>query len=815
LSVQNDFDFSKIVNAPTDEEGMIERPLLVVKEQVVFPKIIMPLMTEGDEALKICTDAIKNQQTLIIIAFEGDITNIGLDNQSMVGTEVAITQIVPMSSGIFSVLVEGRRRVRMNRFVTMPPYPVITARVLEEIVTDGDSASALEETLFEMFQEVVELMGNITEEVIAYATEINDASWLTDFATTIINTSYENRQRALEIVNLEERMRFVINLLGHELRVLNIKEEIEGQVQQEMTRSQRENYLREQMRIIQGELGEEDYFQQEFEELRRQILAAQLPPTIHDKAMKEFARLQIIPPMAPEVGIIRTYIEWLIELPWRKASTDNLDLKRAQTILEAEHYGLPKVKDRILEHIAVRKLAADKMKTPILCFVGPPGVGKTSLGKSIATALGREFVRVSLGGIHDEAEIRGHRRTYIGAMPGRIIQTIRRAGTINPVFMLDEIDKLGADYRGDPGSALLEVLDPEQNKQFSDHYLDVDYDLSQVLFITTANDLDPLEPALLDRLEIVEFPGYTEEDKLEIAKKFLIPKQLEAHGLVDAGISFPTSALQNIIREYTYEAGVRNLFREIGTICRKTARLIAEERPYPRRLTSNHVATYLGPPHHIESRANDTDSVGIVTGLAWTPYGGDVLTIEVALFPGKGTLSMTGQLGDVMQESAQAALSYLRSNARQWDIPSDDFENYDIHLHIPEGATPKDGPSAGVSLATAIISAFTECKVRAEFAMTGEITLRGRVLPVGGVKEKLLAAHRSRIFNIIMPEQNRKDLADIADKALHDMKIHFVNNVAQVLELVLLPPPPDGRERDKDREEEDVVAIDDEKVTEK
>jgi len=810
LSLPNEFDFSKISNAIADEHNIIECPVLVVKEQVVFPKVIMPLLCEGDIALQICRDAIKNQKTVVVISpAKPDMTGIGLDIEMTVGTEIAIAQVVPMSGDTFSVLVEGRRRVMFNNYIHMRPYPIGSIRILGETISDSDNATALEETLFEMFEEVVELMGNITDEVLGYATEINDPSWLTDFAVTIINTTYENRQKALEMIVLEERMRFVINLLSHEIRVLTIKEEIEGQVQQEMTRSQRENYLREQMRIIQGELGEEDYFQQEFEELRRQILTAQLPPPINDKAMKELARLQSIPPMAPEVGIIRTYIEWLIELPWRKSSTDNLDLKRAQAILEAEHYGLPKIKDRILEHIAVRKLAADKMKTPILCFVGPPGVGKTSLGKSIASALGREFVRVSLGGVHDEAEIRGHRRTYIGAMPGRIVQTMRRAGTINPVFMLDEIDKLGADYRGDPSAALLEVLDPEQNKQFSDHYLDVDYDLSQVLFITTANDLDPLEPALLDRLEIVEFPGYTEEDKLEIAKKFLIPKQLEAHGLNESGISFNTSALQAIIREYTYEAGVRNLFREIGTICRKTARLIAEERPYPRRLTPKHIPTYLGPPHHIESRANDEDSIGIVTGLAWTPYGGDVLTLEVALFPGKGTLSMTGQLGDVMQESAQAALSYLRSNARQWDIPSDDFENFDVHLHIPEGATPKDGPSAGVSIATAIISAFTECKVLANFAMTGEITLRGRVLPVGGIKEKLLAAHRARITNIILPEQNRKDLADIPDKALREMNIHFVSNIAQVLGLVLLPPP-EERERDKYREE----AQEEEKVAE-
>jgi ATP-dependent Lon protease len=509
----------------------------------------------------------------------------------------------------------------------------------------------------------------------------------------------------------------------------------------------------------------------------------------------------MVPPIAPEVGMIRGYLDWIVALPWTNASEDNLDLERAQQILDAEHYGLPRVKDRILEHIAVRKLAKDRMKTPIMCFVGPPGVGKTSLGRSIARALGREFVRVSLGGVQDEAEIRGHRRTYIGAMPGRIIQTMRRAGTVNPVFMLDEIDKLGADFRGDPAAALLEALDPEQNSEYSDHYLDMDYDLSKVMFITTANDLYPLPEALLDRMEIIEFPSYTEEDKLQIARQFLIPEQLEAHGVADRNIRFERDSLESLVRAYTYEAGVRNLNREVGAICRKLARLVAENKVHPKRIRAKHIETYLGPPEFIALRANDRDSIGVATGVAWTPMGGDVLTIEASLMPGKGNMTLTGQLGDIMQESAQVALTYLRSRARDLDVPYDDFENYDVHIHLPEGAVPKDGPSAGITLATALISVFTERKIRADFSMTGEITLRGKVLPVGGIKEKLLAARRAQIKNIILPEHNRKDLVEIPARALKDLNIVFVEDMQQVIDAVLLEPPADGRRRDRDREE--------------
>ncbi len=570
-----------------------------------------------------------------------------------------------------------------------------------------------------------------------------------------------------------------------------------------MERGQREVYLREQMRIIQTELGEGDIFQQEINDVREQIVNANLPAEIQEKALKELSRLMMMPPMAPEVGIIRTYIDWLVGLPWSKTSPDNLDIKNAQQVLDEDHYGLPKVKDRILEYIAVRKLASNKMKSPILCFVGPPGVGKTSLGKSIARALGREFIRVSLGGVRDEAEIRGHRRTYIGALPGRVLQTMRRAGTVNPVFILDEIDKLGADFRGDPSSALLEVLDPEQNNSFSDHYLEMPYDLSQVLFITTANDLDPIPDALLDRLEVIEFNGYTDEEKLAISRKFLLPTQLEAHGLQDAKITFDTKALKALIREYTYEGGVRNLNREIANVCRKIARQIAEEKPYTNKVTRQKVVELLGPPLFTNRLAHSENSIGLVTGLVWTYDGGDISVIEASVLPGKGNLLMTGQLGEVMQESVQAALSYVRSRARDFDIPNDDFENYDVHLHLPEGAIPKEGPSAGITLAIAMLSAFTERKVRSNYAMTGEITLRGKVLAVGGVKEKVLAARRAGITHVLLPTENKKDLADIPKEALKELHISFVADMQQVIDKVLLAPPPDGRKRDKDRLEDE------------
>ncbi|GAB4508845.1 MAG: endopeptidase La [Anaerolineae bacterium] len=801
-----------IANAEPDDNGFFIRPVLPLRDVVIYPKVIVPLSIPSGRAWNAAQYAQEHNQTVIGLTIRNLDADDDPDMEDLysTGTELALGNILPMPEEFYSTLAEGRRRVEVVEVVETDPVILVKVRVLDSTNQQAEQIPLLTQMLLEMLQQSADFQDNLPQDVVNYAAGMNDPNRLADFVASTLNASLEDRQGILEMLDLEARMRFVATLFSREISMFELREEINDQIQEEMARGQREFYLREQMRIIQGELGEDDIFQQELDEVQAQILQARLPQEIYDKAVKELSRLKLIPPTAPEVGMIRTYLDWLVSLPWLDASADNLDVKQAQQVLDEDHYGLPKVKDRILEHIAVRKLAAEKMKSPILCFVGPPGVGKTSLGKSIAKALGREFVRVSLGGVRDEAEIRGHRRTYIGAMPGRIIQTMRRAGTVNPVFMLDEIDKLGTDFRGDPAAALLEALDPEQNREFSDHYLDTDYDLSRVMFITTANDLYPLPEALLDRMEVIEFPGYTEEDKLEIARHYLIPSQLESHGLDDATIRFDDNAVLKLIREYTYEAGVRNLNREIGTVCRKLARLRAEDKRYPKRITEKQIANYLGPAQYLQLRANDEDSIGIATGLAWTSGGGDTLTIEVSLLPGKGTLTLTGQLGEVMQESAQTALSYMRSVARQLDVPHDDFENYDVHIHLPEGAVPKDGPSAGITLAAAIISTFTERKIRSDIAMSGEVTLRGRVLPVGGIREKVLAAHRARIKTVLLPEQNRKDLVEVPAKALKDMNIVFVENMQQVMEAVLLEPPADGRERDryKDTETEEDAGDD-------
>jgi ATP-dependent Lon protease len=620
---------------------------------------------------------------------------------------------------------------------------------------------------------------------------IEEPGWLADLVAYTIDLPLAERQSILEIFDPTARLQRVSIVLGKELDVLELEDQIHSQVQNEVDRNQREMYLREQMRAIQSELGESDSWGAELSEVREKITAAQMPDDVRVKALKEAERLSQMPPMAPEVGIIRTYLDWLIELPWANATTDNLDIKHAEKVLEQQHFGLPKAKERILEYIAVRKLTHDsetaRKRSPILCFAGPPGTGKTSLGKSIADALGRKFVRLSLGGVRDEAEIRGHRRTYIGALPGRVVQAMRRGGTVNPVMMLDEIDKLGQDFRGDPAAALLEVLDPEQNNAFADHYLDVDYDLSRVLFVTTANQLNTIPPALHDRLEVIEFPGYIEEDKLSIARKFLLPRQLEENGLSTAHVQFSDAALRKIIRSYTYEAGVRNLERGIARVCRKVARRKAEGKPGPARITPESLHKFLGPPEYTPIDIEKQDEVGLVMGLAWTEGGGDTMPIEVALVEGKGGLQVTGQIGEVMQESAQAAMSYLKSRAKALGVEYKRFEKTDTHIHVPEGSIPKDGPSAGISLATALISAFTGRKARRTVGLTGEITLRGRVLPVGGIKEKILAAHRAGLKVIILPKKNDKDLVDVPAKAKRDLKFVFVEHMDQVLEAALLP----------------------------
>jgi ATP-dependent Lon protease len=607
------------------------------------------------------------------------------------------------------------------------------------------------------------------------------------------------RQEILETIDPEERLRRLSIVLSQELDVLELESRIHNQVQKEVDRSQREFFLREQIKAIQRELGQDDPVAHELLELRARIADAGMPERAQAKAEQELGRMELMPPAAPEFSVLRTYLEWLLDLPWSVQTEDNHDLRAAARLLDANHYGLPKIKERILEFMAVRQLAGPKLKSPILCFVGPPGVGKTSLGRSIAEALGRTFVRLSLGGVHDEAEIRGHRRTYIGALPGRILQTMKEAGRLNPVFMLDEVDKIGNDFRGDPAAALLEVLDPEQNNSFSDHYLDVPYDLSKVMFITTANMLDPVPEALLDRMEVIELPGYIEEEKLEIARRFLVPKQLEANGVPDGALQFTDSALEQLVRAYTYEAGVRNLEREIGAVCRKTARRIAEGRVYQRRVLPPLLDKYLGPPRYTHGKAEERDEVGVATGMAYTPNGGDAMAVEVSVMEGKGGLLLTGQLGDVMQESAHAALSYARANARKLGIETKRFDKVDIHIHVPEGSVPKDGPSAGVTLATALISALTGRRVRRDVAMTGEITLRGRVLAVGGVRDKVLGAYRAGIATIILPRRNERDLIDVPSNVKRKLHFVYVQQMDEVLGAAMLDAPP-KKERKKVKE---------------
>lgn len=806
-------EFFDIGNAVTDDDGLIECPIIPLREQVMFPNVVSPVALIGKRTVAAAEAAYDKRKTAIaVLQKSGQHADHDSSDFHPVGVEVALGRILRMPDDSRGVLMQGRRRVQIVKVTQRSPYMVARARVLLDENLQTQRTSATMQLVTNLFRRAVELNENIPEEVLLYVLNAHDAGWLTDLVASTLTIDLDERQKLLETLDVEVRLDRVVELLNQELNMLELKDEINSQVNQEMDRTQREIYLREQMRVIQNELGEEDIFQQEMNEVREQIVQAQMPTEVNDKAMKELARLSLMAPLAPEVGMVRTYIDWLTALPWSNASEDQLDVQYAQQVLDREHYGLPKIKDRILEYIAVRKLAPENATSPILCFVGPPGVGKTSLGKSIAAALGREFVRVSLGGVRDEAEIRGHRRTYIGALPGRILQTMRRAGTVNPVFMLDEIDKLGTDFRGDPSSALLEILDPEQNNAFSDHYLDVPYDLSHVLFITTANDLDPIPPALLDRLEIIEFNGYTEEEKVAIARQFLIPKQRQLNGLADHSIKFEAPALLRLIREYTYEAGVRNLDRELANICRKVARLIAEEKRHPMSISADHVERFLGPPPFLDLRANDKDEIGVATGMAWTPYGGEILTIEVGILPGKGTLLLTGSLGDVMQESAQTALSYMRARAEDLNLPLDDLDYFDVHVHLPEGAVPKDGPSAGVTLAIAIISAFSERRVRSDFAMTGEVTLRGKILPVGGIKEKVLAARRARIKNIILPKQNERDLIDIAREARQDLNLHLVETMQDVMDLVLLEPPSGERRLDRirrEREKDDARAEED------
>jgi ATP-dependent Lon protease len=798
----------RVPNMEPNADGLIEAVVLPLRDMVIFPRMVSPIFVGREASLLAVQEAQRKEQTVIgLIQKDSELNEPGVDDFLPIGVEMAVGRLLSMPDGSRSALVQGRKRVEIVEFIRTKPYLKVRARVINEPQTADRQTQALMRSALSQFERCVQLDRSIPEEAHLFALNISEPGWLSDMISTSLSFSYEAKLRLLMILDPKARLGMLNNLLAQEVDVLELEDEIHSRVQNEVDKSQREFYLREQMKQIQTELGEGDVFTRDASELKKKVDAANLPEEAKAVALKELERLNQMPPMSPEVGMIRTYIDWIVDLPWSNSTPDNLDVKNAAKILERDHYGLKKAKERILEYIAVRSLKPKKERQPILCFVGPPGVGKTSLGRSIADALGRKFVRVSLGGVRDEAEIRGHRRTYIGALPGRILQTMKRAGTANPLFMLDEIDKLYSDFRGDPASAMLEVLDPEQNFAFSDHYLELPFDLSKVMFVTTANSLANIPSPLLDRMEVIEFPGYIEEEKMEIATRYLIPRQIEENGIDNLGLTFETAALQRIIREYTYEAGVRNLEREIGRVSRKVARLKAEGKKYPTAIAPDMIEKLLGPQQVFQSEAERTDEVGVATSLAWTETGGEIMSVEVAILEGKGSMQMTGQMGEVMQESGQAALTYIKSRAATLNIDLDVFERLDIHIHMPEGGIPKDGPSAGITMATAIISALTGRAVYRHVGMTGEITLRGRVLPIGGVREKVLAAHRAGLKTVLLPEKNMKDLVELPKTARSELKIIPIKHMDDVLAIALSdkvtvePPRPKKHPRDDNQED--------------
>lgn len=778
----------RIGNQEIGQDGIITCPAIFLEDTVIFPHMISPIFVSDESAARAVEISQQQNKTVIALFLSNDDDELGSPGAYLpTAIEIAVGRMLALQEGAHTALVQGRRRVELVAIEQTEPYLLVQVRPVLENYRVTRHLNALMRTSRHLFERCVDLNDKLPEEAHLFSLNISDPGWLADMIATSLSISNETRLSLLNMHHPADRLKKVNQILAEELDVLELEDEIQNQVQTEVDRSHREYYLREQMKAIQTELGEADIWSQEADDLTKKFEQIEIPEEVRIQVNRELQRLKQMPPMSPEVGIIRTYLEWILELPWTIATDDNLNVKHASLTLEQDHYGLKTAKDRILEYIAIRSLQPKRLHQPILCFVGPPGSGKTSLGKSIANALGRKFVRLSLGGVRDEAEIRGHRRTYIGALPGRIIQTMRRAGVKNPLMMLDEIDKLGADFRGDPSSALLEVLDPEQNFTFSDHYLEVDYDLSGVIFITTANTLSTIPSALLDRMEVIEFSGYVEDEKKEIAKRFLIPRQLEETGLDEEGIVFSDLALFKIMREYTYEAGVRNLEREIGRLLRKIARLKTEEKHYPKRITPQIVRKYLGPQQFFDTEAEGEDEVGVATALAWTENGGEIMPVEVLILEGKGNLQITGQIGDVMQESAQAALSYIKSRANNLMINPEIFENIDVHLHVPEGAIPKDGPSAGITIAAAMTSAFTKRPSFHNIGMTGEITLRGRILPVGGIREKVLAAHRVGIKRVILPDRNIKDLEDIPKPILKDISLIPVKHMDDVLEIALQP----------------------------
>jgi ATP-dependent Lon protease len=780
----------KYSNANNDlsDTDILNLPLLPIRNTVLLPNLVTPLIVGREQSIKAIEEAMNKDRILFVVTqLNEELEDPGQDDVYTVGVEGMIDRVLKMPDGTTSVLLHGQRRLRRLEYTQQTPFMRVRAEIVDEETERTLTVEALVRAALALFEKCVKLSNTLPEEAYITAMNIDQPGWLADFIVSALEPPVAVRQSILEAFSVEERLQKTCILLTKELNILELENQIHSQVQLEVDKSQREYFLREQLKAIQRELGETDPTFRENADLGEKILSSGMPEEVKLKANKELDRLNSTPSMAPEGGVIRTYLDWLVSLPWNNATVDQLDIKEAARILEEKHYGLEKVKERILEYIAVRKLS-ENMRSPILCFVGPPGVGKTSLGRSIAEALNRKFVRLSLGGIHDEAEIRGHRRTYVGALPGRIIQTMKTAGTINPLFVLDEIDKIGADFRGDPSAALLEVLDPEQNHAFSDHYLEIPYDLSKVIFLTTANVLHPIPAALRDRLEVIELPGYTEEEKMHIARQFLIPKQMLEHGLKTTRVEINDEALHHIIRDYTFEAGVRNLEREIASVMRKVARKVAEGRRTKTKVTAEKLVDYLGPQKHFYELAEEKDEPGVATGVAWTSAGGDLITVEATLMEGRGNLILTGQLGDVMKESAQAALSYARSRAGQLGVESRFYEKYDIHLHLPAGSIPKDGPSAGITMATALISALTKRATRRDVAMTGEITLRGRVLPIGGVKEKVLAAHRAGIKTFILPKRNLNDLNDVPREVINELHFVPVERMDDVIAVALHVP---------------------------
>ncbi len=779
-------------------------PIIPLRNEVLFPHQFMPITVAREKSLKLLEDIKDDSRIAILTQKDANVEDPIFSDLHRIGTVAKVMRTIDMPDGSKTILIQGQFRIKLITFLDDKPYFKAMFEPIYDEYQDSSRIEAFVSNLRKLFKQTVELSSDITYEQLVMVSNIKEPGMLADMIVAFSNLAIHEKQEILEAIDIETRLKKANILINKRLQTLELGEKIQSDIQSKMNKMQREMYLREQLKAIQKELGEDSELS-DVNELREKIDKADMPAEVKEVAEKELKRLAQMHPASAEMTVSRTYLDWLIELPWNKSTEDVLDVDEVQKQLDADHYNLEKVKKRIIEYIAVRKMKKD-MKGPILCFVGPPGVGKTSLGRSIANAMGRKFFRMSLGGIRDEAEIRGHRRTYIGALPGRIIQGIKRAGSNNPVFMLDEIDKLGADFRGDPSSALLEVLDPEQNFSFSDHYLEVPFDLSKVMFIATANMAEPIPPALKDRMELIEIPSYVEEDKLNIAKQYLIPKQIQEHGLTDDHILFSDEALRMIINSYTREAGVRNLEREIAAVCRGVATDVARGNESMHEITEDSVSEYLGPIKYFSETSERIKDTGIAVGLAWTPVGGDILFIESSRMAGKGRLNLTGKLGDVMKESAQTALSYIRAKADEFKVDPDVHEKYDLHIHVPAGAIPKDGPSAGITLFTSLLSLLTDRKVREDVAMTGEITLRGTVLPVGGIKEKVLAAHRAGIKEVILPDRNKKDLIDIPEKIRKQMKFHFINQMSDVLDIAFRKNSSTKKRQRKKSSNEKVMA---------